>query len=214
VNAWRARYPETSVHYLPIGCTERDAPRLAPFDHEKDVVADGKAHYECTRCSGDWKRKSIEALVLPMIEDKVSLSLYGPQSGMCGWFAVPGAGDSYRGTYAPEAYAHVYARHKIYLGISWNWNFGGYGVKLARALATGIPVLWHRTVGMAEDGLTVGKDLLATSTAEETRMRVRELLADDERRAELGAEGQRFALTHWRWVPNLLRLCEEVNRDR
>jgi hypothetical protein len=214
IPAWRARYPGACVHYLPIGCTVREQPRLASFDLERDVIADGKAHYECTKCSGDWKKRSVEALVSPLIEDKTSLSLYGPDEGLHGWYAVPGAGTHYRGQYAPAAYADVYARHKIYLGISWNWGLGGYGVKLARALATGIPVLWHRTVGMAEDGLVAGKHLLCTSTPDETRMRVKELLAEEDRYAELGAEGQRFALENWRWVPNLLRLLEEVNRDR
>jgi hypothetical protein len=214
VNAWRARYPNAFVHDLPIGCTVRDAPRLAAFDYVNNLVADGKAHYECTKCSGDWKKRSVEALVLPLIADKTRLSLYGPDEGLHGWFAVPGAGDYYKGQYAPTAYPDVYGRHKIYLGISWNWGLGGYGVKLARALATGIPVLWHRTAGMQKDGLIAGKHLSTSASAEETRRRVHDLLIDADRRAEMGAEGQRFALTNWRWTPNLLRLLEEVNRDR
>jgi hypothetical protein len=220
---WRARFAQSastrySVHYVPVGCTERyvtetELDKVSPIE-ARDLLADGKAHYECTRCSGDWKRRSVEALVSPMIEGRASLSLYGPDEGLHGWYAVPGAGDYYRGQYAPETYVDVYARHKIYLGITWNWGLGGYGIKLARALAAGIPVLWHRTVGMAEDDLVAGKHLALSSSADETRMRVEELLADDARRAELGAEGQRFALENWRWAPNLLRLLEEVNCDR
>jgi hypothetical protein len=207
--AWRARFPDRWLHYLPFGCTERRL-SVIPEPKERDFIADGKCHYACTRCGHDWKRRSVETMILPLIEDWASLALYGPNEDLHGWYAVPGAGEFTRGEYAPEKAALVYARHKVYVGISWNWGLGGYGAKLARALAARIPVLWHRTVGMAEDGLISGVHLVTSSSAEETRLRARELLQDDDRRRELAGMGQAFALDRWRWAPNLLRLLDEV----
>jgi glycosyltransferase involved in cell wall biosynthesis len=211
LGAWRARFPGSVVHELPVGCTLREAPR---FHTDFDLVADGKCHYACSQCGQDWKRRSIEALVLPLLGSGASLNLYGPRGTSCGWHHVPGTGPHTRGIYPAATYADVYARHKVYVGISWNWGLGGYGIKLARALATGIPVLWHRTLGMAEDGLIAGRHLVTSAAPEETRLRVRELLIDKDRAEALGAEGQAFALREWRWGPNLLRLLDEVRRDR
>ena len=205
--AYRARFPDAKLFVLPFGCAKRE-PVAAPVD--RDLLADGKCHYGCTFCGGTIKRRSVETVVIPAIEDARSLSLYGESPVDCGWLQVPGARPHYRGYFPPENAANIYARHRVYLGISWNWGHSGYGVKLARVLSAGLPVIWHRTPGMGKDGLIEGTHLVCTSTPAETRLRIDELLSSDDYCYTLSEQGRAFALREWRWSTNLLRLLHEV----
>ncbi len=225
MSIYRERFPEAEIGYLPFGCKKgypQDEMRtgMQVGDMEThDLIADGKCHYQCgSTCSGELgngvKRESVETLVFPFLGipgKGPSLSLYGDESLLHGWKGVLGAQPYYRGKYAPEYAAHVYAWHRVYLGISWNWKHGGYGAKLARALASGIAVLWHRTPWMALDGLREGQQLSTTAEPGETHLKVRRFLASRALREDIGAEGRAFALREWRWGKNLARMIEEVN---
>jgi hypothetical protein len=205
---YRKEFPGAKILYLPFGCTDRGTLAGPP---ERDLIADGGCHYLCTGCAGTLKRTSVDVLVRPVMTGAHSLSLYGSSVVEHGWPGVPGYGTYYKGAYAADEAASVYARHKLYLGISWNWQHGGFGIKLARVLASGLPVLWHRTPGMREEGLHVGEHLVVTSSAKETLDHVAYLLRDEDYRRALGEKGRAFALNTWRWAPNLMRLREEIS---
>jgi hypothetical protein len=203
---YRLRYPDARLYYLPFGCA--DWGPAAPEDHYRaDFIADGGCHYQCVE-HGGWKARSVETMVAPLLDQ--DLALWGHEPEDHGWAGVPGAAGKYRGTYPAADAASVYASSRVYVGISWNWAHGGYGCKLARALAAGIPVLWHRTLGAELDGLVEGEHWLCSSSPEETRRNARTLLKDEDLARSLGAAGRAFALREWEWGTNLSRLVEEV----
>jgi hypothetical protein len=214
------------ILFLPFGCSPHMAGIRANMECH-DVVADGVPHYDCsehTECyDGDWKRQSVDVMVKPLLDLDIQLwgaSLNGhgifheyvaePTEGPCGWSRVPGAAPHYRGVYPSWDYRHIYDNCRIYTGITWNWKLGGYGAKLVRAMSTGIPVLWHYTVGMEADGLAHGVNLYAPVTADDTRNIVDLLLKDPEARWRVGHAGREFAFDQWDWGKNLLRIIEEL----
>jgi glycosyltransferase involved in cell wall biosynthesis len=205
---YRLRYPDARLYYLPFGCTDwwRPAPHVG---YNAAFVADGGCHYRCVE-HGGWKARSVETMVFPLLDQ--DLALWGHEPEDHGWAGVPGAAGKYRGTYPAADAVSVYASCRVYVGISWNWAHGGYGCKLARALAAGIPVLWHRTLGAELDGLVEGEHWLCSSSPEETRRNALRLLNDEDLARRLGAAGRKFALDEWEWGANLQRLVEEVAR--
>lgn len=188
------------VFYAPFGCSPLTPGVRAPVF---DLLADGCAHYAC-RCDGGDKAVSVEQLLLPVAGQ---VRAYGSPDPLHGWPAVP---IDYKGTYAASEYACLYAQARLYMGISWNWRTGGFGVKLARALATGVPVLWHRTHQMSSEGLVDGDQLCLTSSAAETRASVDFLLSHPAAREAIGARGRAWALENWNWHKILTRLAEEA----
>ncbi len=217
--AYRSFAPHVQLYYLPFGCAEWAPEECLPQElFRSRVIADGGCHYLCGEYGG-WKRRSVDVMVLPIMD--LGLGLWGHGPADHGWLGVPGVvGDPllnpnglYRGAYVPVQTGQVYASCEVYVGINWGWGLGGYGTKLARALAAGIPVVWHRTVGMELDGLIPGRQLLTSGTPEETRCAVQWLLGDEEKRRELGAAGRAFALAKWEWGANLKRLAQEVAQD-
>lgn len=221
--AYREALPGKVLHYLPFGCTARSVQRPDP-KFASDLIADGRCHYACSgHCGTDPphtdKHTSVDAMVIPLIRDGFNLKVWGlvdwgPVNRLCGWMGVPEIKAEpdrfYGGMYAAEDYASVYASCKVYIGVSWNWRLGGYGTKLARALVSGIPVLWHRTVGMELDGLVTDEHLEVSTYPDETVCKARELLGDEKRRIELGRAGRDFALRNWEWGDNLLRLAKDI----
>jgi len=207
---YKAKFRGAKILYMPAGCVASDH----EVEPKEDLVVDGSAHFACT-CSGagNLKRMSVDTMVSPMIQDGRSLAIYGFNGKHHGWCDVPGAEPHYRGTYAPADAQRVYARHRVYLGITWNWKHGGFGIKLARAMASGIAVLWHRAPGMAEDGLIEGQHLLLSSSPAETREHVARLLGDEDYRMALGARGRAFALEHWEWSKTLRRVLREARDE-
>ena len=216
IELYRFRYPKKKLLYLPFGCRRLFADETTTKEEFRcDVISDGACHFGCNE-EGGWKRRSVEALVRPVAAcSDWDFACWGHDTEPCGWLSVPEIRERglYKGGYHSRDYGHVYASAKIYLGISWNWSYGGFGMKLARALGAGAAVLWHRTAGAERDGIVDGKQLLFTSNAEETKERIDLLLRDEELRAKLSENGRRFALDNWEWTKNLQRLCDEVNSN-
>jgi hypothetical protein len=204
-------YPQLGkkLYYLPFGCVP-----LPPAEPEErfsaELMADSNAHYAC----GDedrTKRESVDVMIRPWFGRSRNLALRGGVDEVHGWLGVPGAQPYWRGEYGWRDTPIVYASSKVYLGISWNWRHGGYGVKLARALGFGAATIWHKTVGMELDGLEHGKQLLAASTPEECVEMGEWLLTHDEERTRLAKAGQDWAFKNWSWEENLIRVAKEVN---
>lgn len=212
--AYQEWLPKAQLHYLPFGCSW--SPERFEILHDSydgvtcDFVADGGCHYACGEYGG-WKQISVDTMVVPLLDQRIDLWGQGP--GEHGWLSVPGAEPRYRGMYTADRAAEIYVRSMVYVGISWNWAFGGYGCKLARALASGVPVLWHRTRGMDWDGLLPGVHLMTSGSPEETRCVAAWLLEHPDHARRIGDAGRKFALENWEWSANLRRLVEEVKRD-
>lgn len=207
------KFPKKKILYLPSGCCEltRFASRSAPI---YDLIADGGAHYNCrsqddSACT-DNKHISVDTLVMPVINRNIVF--YGSDNTRCGWGGVPGALLKFKGSYFPDKYPDIYSNAKIYLGISWNWRFGGYGIKLARALSTGIMVIWHSTLGSRLEGLIPGYQLEFSDNPKDTVALVDYYLSHAKVRHELAERGRRWSIENWEWKKNLVRLTEAVHR--
>lgn len=206
---WRAHSPDASLYMLPHGSVVWRDDELEPDPfYVSDLIADGRPHYACGMLGGS-KRECIDQMVLPVAD--LDLRVYGvPEEHLaaCRWSAIEGI--RYSGVYTPEHYRHVYPACRLYLGVTWNARFGGYSLKLARALSTGIPVLWPHTIGIEDDFGEPGGVLDWSKSAGETRDKVLWYLVHDEERAALGRRGRAWADEHLDWRKNLLRLAKEV----
>lgn len=211
---YKRTFPGKKIFYMPFGCAPSEGCTVSRCDDngEFDVLVDGVPHYVCSVCGGSWKRQSINTMVHPLLNQPYKVAIYGPKFGPHGWSNVPGVCNEYKGSFYPWDYPAIYAKTKLYLGISWNWNFGGFGCKLARALSTGVPVIFHRTVGMAEEGLANGVQLATSSTPEETKQLVDYYLTHDEERRRMGLRGQMWANAMWDWAMLLKKLADELSK--
>lgn len=216
--AYAAALPGVPLHYLPFGCAAwADDERVPDDQWRSQLIADGGCHYQCGE-HGGWKRTSVDVVVRPVLDMRYSLGVWGHGPVDHGWLGVPGISRSpavppvYRGAFPAAETSRVYASCALYLGITWNWGLGGMGTKLARALAAGIPVVWHRTVGLEAEGVLPGTHLFVTGSAEETRRLVPWLMEEDDWRRRVGEQGRRWALANWEWGMNLRRIVDEIHR--
>ncbi len=205
---YKGTFKDQTIHYLPFGSVVYNNNELV-FDnnYKSDLIADGVCHYTC----GDHeslKQKSVDVMILPILN--LDLKVYGRIPLPCGWQGVPNLAFNKISEYPYHITTRLYSSIKLYLGISWNWNHGGYGMKLARALGTGVPVLWHYTFGMEWD-FQYGNQLAWSSTPEETRELVLYYLSHDKERIEMGQRGRQYADKHLDWGKNLIKLAKEVN---
>lgn len=210
----RARYqdafPSKRIFVMPSGTVRWRDDELVSDVPRTFFLADGRCHYSCTVHPWRDKQESVEALVLPLLEDHEDIALYGIENDDCGWKDVPGAQRAFRGQYPADQIAQIYSAAQVYLGISWNWQTSGYGIKLARALGTGICTIWHRTPAMQLDGLVEGEHLFCSSSPTETRQLAEMLKNDPKLRQKVGAAGRAFANARWHWGDNLVQLAREV----
>ena len=210
--AYKAACPDNNVIYLPSGCARWSDKLIAKPEYSgRRIVTDGSAHYACfEKCAGDSKRISVETMALPLKD--YSVSIYGSADPVHGWGGVSQLQHSFRGFYHPAEYPHVYASHELYVGITWNWRYGGFGIKLGRALASGIPVIWHRTVGTDLEGLVEGTHLEFSSSPAETKEKVDYYLEHPEARKRLGDVGQAWAYENWDWAMCLSRIAGALKK--
>lgn len=211
--AYGVVFPEKKILSLPFGCVRWTPEELIPVErYRADLVADGTPHFACA-CEGGDKRRSVETMILPVLNKDIAFYGRLPHLDYShDWQGIDWALPHFRGTYRCDEYPQVYSSAKIYLGITFNWRLGGWGVKLPRALSTGIPVIWQHTYGLAAEGLENTVHYFAPETSFGTRVYVEHLLGHEGFRRQIGRKGKQFALEHWEYGANLLRLAEEVNR--
>jgi len=208
MDAFRSELPTHPLHlyYLPFGCAAwRDDELIPDVSRGSRLIADGNAHYGCGHYGG-WKETSVSTMIVPFLGTGL-LGLWGHPL-QCGWNVLSRNGE-YRGAYPSRDYIHVYPACDIYLGITWNWNHGGYGTKLARALSTGIPVIWHGD----GHGPIHGEHVLRVHTEDEAKKAVHHLLTDPSDRKALGQRGRMWAAAQWEWGSNLKRVASELGRN-
>jgi len=217
IPAYQAAYPDKKIMYLPFGSVKwRDDELKWEGKYKSLFVADGSAHYTCG-CEGAWKRKSCEVMIQPVVSmgyAEKDLAVYGYLPNLDashGWESSPWK-SSHRGTYNCTEYPKVYTSAEIYLGITFNWSLGGYGVKLNRALSTGIPVIWHRTLGLEKEGFVEGEHYLTSSSAEETEDHINLLLNNFVFADKMGRCGRKFVDENMQYSMLLTNLVNEVNR--
>ncbi len=204
--------PDHNIYRLPAGCAKWGPEALVAKEQYggRDIVSDGNPHYSCYPAAcAMYKKLSVETMLFPLA--KYSLSVYGSNNLQHAWPGIPELKDQYRGFYQPPEHTHVYASHRLYVGITWNWNFGGYGIKMGRALSTGIPVIWQRTVGAELEGLVEGEHVEYSGSAAETKEKVDYYLAHPEKCKQLGQAGQKWVRANWDWASNFVRLANEIS---
>ncbi|SRR5215204_926019 len=208
---YQAHFPDKKILYLPFGCCIwRDDELVSNPKYASTLVADGACHYTCC-CEKGYKRTSIDVMIMPVIDRDIAF--YGSEviaPDNHSWRNMPGGAERYRGTYRCDEYPQVYSSAKIYMGITFNWQTGGMGVKLARAMSTGIPVVWHATLGLSLEGLQSGEQLMLSSNPHITKLTVDKLLADDEQRIALGQRGKEWVVENWDYAKNLKRIASEI----
>lgn len=210
VKYYREKLPDTKIYYLPFGSASYMQDELVSHNQYKsDLLADSKCHYTCCEYKAA-KKKSCDVMIVPVLDKDIAL--YGAVNPRHGWAGVPGAITKWRGKYFLSDVNKLYSSTKLYIGITWNWAYGGYGIKLARCLGIGVPLLWHYTIGM-ENEFEKGNQLDWSSTPEETIERVEYYLSHDKDRIEMGRRGKEYADHHLNWGSNLMRLVEEVRSE-
>lgn len=204
---YQNKFPKKKIGYLPFGCVPQIHKRVKPKpEYMCDCIADGTPKYYSDKTI--YKKQSIDTMIMPLV-GKVDLGLWGKGDGKLGWKAIPGLSQYYKGEYLYDNVAEVYSSCKIYLGISNNWFHGGYGKKLATALACGIFVIWHETPGIHGD-FEYHKNLMWSPTPKETLILVEHYLRYDDARERLAINGQKYAYEKLSWEKNLLKIVEET----
>ena len=198
-----------NVYNMPFGCVPSFHRRVrAPAKYRTDVVCYGNplyAYYES-------KRKAVDTLVKPVVQNGIDVALWGRASGGGGWLEIPYVKKKahlYRGIFSYEDLPAVNSGAKIVLGITANAEYGAYGSRLARALACGSFLIWHYTEGM-EKYVENHKHLCWSSSAKETLDLVKFYLKNDSAREKIAKEGRRYAYEHLNYEKMLLPIIDDV----
>ena len=198
-----------NMYNMPFGCTPSFHRKVrAPAKYKTDVVCYGNPlynHYES-------KRKAVDTLVKPVVQNGIDVALWGTATGSGGWLEIPYVKKKahvYRGVFSYEDLPAVNSGAKIVLGITANAQYGAYGSRLARALACGSLLIWHYTEGM-EKYFENHKHLCWSSTPEETLELVKFYLKNDRARRKIAREGQRYAYEHLNYEKMLLPIIDDV----
>ena len=209
---YKERFPNKKILYFPFGAVNfREDERQPNPKYKCDFVADGAPHYSCVCCNG-LKRASLDVLVQPLLDYDVAL--YGHctiSPDEHSWQHMPGGEAHYRGVYLANEHPKVYNSAKAYLGITFNWRDGGFGVKLGRALSTGVPIIWHRTLGQELEGLEEGKHFFCSSSPDETREVAAYILSHEAEAKAVGECGRLWAVENWGYDKTLERLVREIH---
>lgn len=197
------RNPGKKVLYMPFGCYA-----VPEYFTGKiyDLIADGRiCNPSVNSPEATARRGSTNVMVQPFLGGDYNIALYGG-----GWETDPATAPYHKGMYPHHEYPQILSQAKLYLGFSWNWQHSGFGIKIARALSTGIPMLWHNTPGMELEGWEKGNQLDWSSSAEETKHLVDYYLNHDKERIEMGKRGQEWCMQNWEWSKILERIVNEL----
>jgi hypothetical protein len=224
-NRAKLSYPDKQILYLPFGVVDRTPEELAPMEqYSTDLICDAQPHYECKEYNAG-KRYSVDQMIKPAIElakdCHYKLDLWGSRYGnttICDWASTPEFQPFHRGHFPTMEYPHVYASAKIYLGVTWNYATGGFSVRLARALSTGIMTIWQKTAGGDEDIGTLdcfectcpSRILVWSENYEHTKDLIKYYMTHDRERIAMGQRGKAWALENWSWDKLLKRMIAEV----
>jgi len=207
-------FPDKQILYLPFGVVDRTPEELAPSgQYSTDLLCDAQPHYECAEYNGV-KRASVDLMIKPSIalSKDYKLALWGSRYGdttKCDWGSTSDFQPFHMGSFNTKEYPAVYAGGKIYLGVSWNYGTGGFSVRLARALSTGIMVIWHETEGRKED---LPEDIMMFSISyDHTTNIINHFMKHEEQRVDLGLKGKKWAISNWEWGKQLKRLAKEIS---
>lgn len=221
MQAYEKAYPNAKVLYFPFGCCkwdERDLRRYSQYTSDR-LIADGSCHYACgpngQGCEGGWKHISCDTMIAPVAH--LGLAVYGNLfnldppygDGKHGWEASPWKA-MHAGVYDWEDYHKIYSSAKVYLGITFNWKLGGFGVKLPRAMSCGIPVLWHKTIGLELDGFRHAEHYLACATPEDTLSYTKAMLSNPDFAQEMGERGKEFVLQNFQYCDIISRVVDNM----
>lgn len=206
---YKEAYPHKKFTYLPFGCVPNWQKRVEPKEgYKSQLMADGNAFYFTQEFED--KKISIDRLVIPVAKaNKYDLAIWGFGEGILGWKGIPHVEPYHRGSFSYSDVPAVYASSKIYLGITANVITGGYGKKLATALACGIFVIWSETKGMNED-FGFKKQLVWSGNPEVTLELVDFYLENEKEREKIALEGQRFAYENLDWEKNIMKILKET----
>ncbi len=198
-----------NVYNMPFGCAPSFHRNVAaPAKYKTDIVCYGNPLYTYYES----KRKAVDTLVKPVVENGFNVSLWGTARGNGGWLEIPYVKkrtEVYRGVFSYEDLPAVNSGAKIVLGITANAQYGAYGSRLARALACGSFIIWHYTEGM-EKYFTNHKHLCWSSSPKETLELVRYYLKHDKERRQIAQEGQRYAYENLSYEKMLLPIISDV----
>lgn len=213
IQKYREQFPNKRILYMPFGCVKWKDSELIPKEKFRSkLVADGTCHYTCG-CEGGWKRQSVETIIQPVAH--MGLATYGRLPHLDEsheWLSTPWV-KYYRGVYECNEYPQVYNTAQVYLGITFNWHLGGFGVKLPRAMSTGIPVIWHKTVGLEQDGFIDRTHYIASSSPAETITFTNMLLQDKSFAKAISSAGKLFVEEHFQYSTLLMNLVRQYYKN-
>ena len=210
-----ARFPRKKTLYFPFGVVDRTELETAfRWQYICDLLCDAQPHYECKEYHAI-KRQSVDTMILPALSTPWELALWGSRYGdttRCDWAATPDFIPFHQGSFPTKDYPHVYGSAQLYLGVTWNWQSGGFSIRLARALGCGVATIWQETSGghidIPENGVVAW-----SADARQTKKLIYHYMNNQDARKELAAKGKAWGVANWEWGMQLKRLAKEVGHD-
>lgn len=199
---YKNTFPNKKIHYMPFGCYV--SPQTLIENKPYDILTDGRfPSGPIGNAEADDRRQSIHTMIDP-IQD-YNIAYYG-----VGWELYLPAKNKHKGFFNHWEYPEIYSQAKLYLGITWNWKYSGFGIKLARAMSCGIPVIWHYTPGLEKEGFERKVHVDWSHSPMETKELVDFYLNNKQQRFLLGANGRDWAIENWEWAKIVKRIIEEL----
>lgn len=207
LNEYSATFTNKKIFYLPFGGRQNAYRKNNHYFgiYNSDIVCSTNPHYKCNCCNG-LKRQSFDIMIRPLLNMKIDC--FGIKNTDHGWDGVPDLNDKYTGWFEHWRYQDFLSMARVYVDTTFNWRDGGYGCKLARALANGIPIVWQRTVGCELD---IPDPVVKWSSSPQETLEIVTYLLDHPKEAEeLGDAGYQWFLKNWVWSDNIQRIANEL----
>ncbi len=195
-----SKYHGKHIFYMPFGIYIPEVPSVV--NPRYDVIVANRAPWDTDSLSNT-RRQSVATMVTPLAD--YNIALYST-----GWETFSNLASKHKGIFNHWEYPQVFAQTKMIVGITWNWETGGYSVQLPRALSSGKAVIWHKTPGMELEGWEKGNQFDWSSSAEETRALVDYYLSHDKEREEMGQRGREWVQQHWHWGKIIKDIVENL----
>ena len=208
-----AQFPRKKVMYFPFGVVDRTELETSfRFLYTCDLLCDAQPHYECNEYDRI-KRASVDTMIRPALDLPYHLALWGSRYGdtsQCDWGATPDFKPYHEGSFETNNYPHVYGSAHLYLGVTWNWQSGGFSIRLARALGCGVATIWQETAGGRLDIPDESGAVAWSSKPERTKELIDYYMQNPIARRALAARGKAWGVENWEWGKQLKRLAREV----
>lgn len=177
---------------------------------ERDIPVLMATNLVSDHAGGDFKKKSIEMLLLPVLEwDSSKVFVLSGLGG--GLHRVPAVWAVAKPPVSPLEMPSYLSRTKIYVCPTCLWyDPGCISYKILEGMVAGAVVLHQRLPGVEDLFGPDGENMIYSDSREETLDKVKYYLDHDQEREAISRRGREFVLATYGWEKHLIRLLSEV----